>query len=160
MPVTDSAHLDWHAKPGVVLAARYLRTHAIPVLSTPLAELPRFSKKVIRFALRWFPGFLDHADLSAPIIVAGKGWYKIALDGRHRISKATWTGHSELPAVRVPLWFALELIIPGVYEVEWFGLFLGRHLRKRATSRSTLRARKVKVTLTRDHYPAQTSSKE
>ncbi|HXY46354.1 MAG TPA: hypothetical protein VEK13_00450 [Thermoplasmata archaeon] len=143
--MTDSTSFDWHARPGVILATRHLRTHAIPVRSTPLAELPRLSKKVIRFGLRLFPGLFDHVDLSFPIIVAGKDWYKITLDGRHRISKATWTGRSELPAVRVPVWFALELLIPGVYEIEWLGLILGRKLPKRATSFSILRARKVRV---------------
>lgn len=114
---------------------------------------------VIRFALHLFPGFLDHVDLSLPIIVAGKGWYKIALDGRHRISKATWTGRSELPSVRVPVWFALELVTPGVYEVEWLSLFLVRKFRKRATSLSKFRARKVRVALARNGYPAHPSSK-
>lgn len=128
--MTDSTSFRWHARPGEILAARYLRTHALPVVSTPLADLPRLSKRVIRLALRLFPGFLDRVDLSFPIIVAGQGWYKIAMDGRHRISKATWTGCAELPAVRVPLWFALELLIPGVYEAEWLGLFLRRRLRK------------------------------
>ena len=157
--MTDSTSLDWHAKPGAILAARYLRTHAIPVLSTPLAELPRLSKKVIRFALRSFPRFLDRVDLSFPIIVAGKGWYKIALDGRHRIAKATWFDGDELPAVRVPVWFALELLTPGVYEVEWLGLFLGRKLRKRDALPSTLRARKIKVAFTKSRYPAYPPSK-
>jgi hypothetical protein len=138
--VTESTSIDWHAQPGVMLAHRYLRTHPIPVASTPLARLPRLSKRVIRFALRLNAGFFDRADFSFPIIVAGKGWYKIALDGRHRIAKATWTGRSELPTVRVPLRFAVELLLPGVYEVEWLGLFLGRRLRKSMTLHSTLPA--------------------
>lgn len=135
--MTDSTSFDWHAQPGGILAARYLRTHALPVVSTPLADLPRLSVRAIRFALRVFPRFLDRVDLSFPIVVAGKGWYKIALEGRHRISKATWTGHGELLAVRLPLWFALELLIPGVYEAEWLGLFLRRRLRRAARPLST-----------------------
>lgn len=131
--MSDSTSIDWHPQPGVVLAARYLRTHPVPIVSTPLTELPQLSKRVIRFALRLFPGFLDRVDLSFPIIVAGKRWYKIALDGRHRISKATWTGRGELPTVRVPIWFALELLFPGVYEFEWLGLFVGREIRRAAT---------------------------
>lgn len=137
--MTDSTSVDWHARPGVILAARYLRSHPIPVETTPLRDLPRLSKQVIRFALRLFPGLLDRVDLSFPIIVAGKGWYQIALDGRHRISKATYTSVPELPAVHLPLSFAIELLFPGVYEVEWLGLFLGRRLRKR-TSPSTVSA--------------------
>jgi len=139
----DSTGLDWQPRPGVILATRYLRTHPISVLSTPLADLPRLSKKVIRFALRLFPRFLERADLSFPIIVAGKGWYKITLDGRHRISRATWTDCRELPVVQVPVWFALELLMPGVYEVEWLGLFLGRNLRRRAGFVPTLSSPKV-----------------
>jgi hypothetical protein len=106
-----------------------------------------------------FPRLLDRADLSFPVIVAGKRWYKIALDGRHRISKATWTDLCELPAVRVPIWFALELVIPGVYEVEWLGLFLVHKLRKRAALSSTLWARKVRVAFTENGYPTHPSSK-
>jgi len=136
--VTDSTSFDWHARPGEVLVARHLRTHPFPVRSTALTDLPQLSKRVIRFALRLFPRFLDRADLSFPIVVAGKGWYQIALDGRHRISKATWTGRDELLAVRVPLWFALELLIPGVYEVEWLGLFLRQRLRKAGPLVSTV----------------------
>jgi len=135
--VTDSTALHWHSRPGVMLAARYLRAHPVPIVWTPLSDLPQLSKRVIRFALRLFPGFLDKADLSFPIIVAGRDWYKIALDGRHRISKATWTGQSGLPIARVPLWFALELLFPGVYEAEWLGLVLGRWLRRAVTPFST-----------------------
>ena len=130
--MTDSTSIDWHAQPGVVLAARYLRSHHVPVVATPLADLPQLSKRAIRFALRLFPKFLDRVDLSFPIIMAGKGWYKIALDGRHRISKAIWTGGRELPTVRVPIWFVLELLLPGVYEAEWLGLQMVRGLRKAA----------------------------
>lgn len=151
--------MDWHPQPGVMLAARYLRAHPVPVVTTPLTELPRFSKRVIRLALRVFPGFLDRADLSFPIIVAGKGWYQIALDGRHRLSQATWTGCRELPAVRVPLWFALELIVPGVYEVEWAGQFLGRRLRKAAARRSVVKARKAGDEAAVKGYQAQHPSK-
>ena len=97
---------------------------------TPLEQLPRLSRGAIRVALRLFPEFLDRADLTFPIIVAGRGWYQLALDGRHRISKATWTGHGSLPTVRVPFWFALELLLPGVFEVEWLVLFVRRELRK------------------------------
>lgn len=128
--MTDSTTVPWHRRAGLFLAVRYLHSHPVPVRTTPLAELPRLSKRVIRFALWLFPTFLDRADLSFPIIVAGKGWYQIALDGRHRISKAIWTGHAELPTVRVPLWFAFELLCPGVFEVEWLFLFLRRELRK------------------------------
>lgn len=128
--MTDSTSFVWRPKPGAILAARYLRKHTLPVVLTPLTELPRLSKRAIRIALRLFPRFLDRADLSFPIVVAGKGWYQLALDGRHRISKATWTGRNALPTVRVPVWFALELLFPGVYEVEWLGLALGHGLRK------------------------------
>jgi len=31
---------------------------------------------------------------------------------------------AELAPVRVPWWFALEFLFPGVYEVEWWVLFL------------------------------------
>jgi hypothetical protein len=76
-----------------------------------------------------FPRFLDRADLTFPVIIAGRGWYQIALDGRHRISKAIWTGTPSLHAVRVPWGFALELLCPGVYEIEWIVLFLRGELR-------------------------------
>lgn len=158
--MTDSSSIDWHARPGVILAARYLRMHAIPVRSTPLAELPQLSKRVIQFSLRLFPRLLDRVDLSFPIIVAGTGWHKITLDGRHRISKATWVGRSELPAVRVPLWFALELLIPGVYEGEWVGLSLRRKLRERAVLRSSARARRVRIAFTRNGFPTHPTFKE
>ncbi|HTT15610.1 MAG TPA: hypothetical protein VMG81_07565 [Thermoplasmata archaeon] len=125
-----SASVAWHRRAGVFLAVHYLRTHAVPVEETPLAELPRLSKRMIGLALRWFPHFLDRADLRFPIIVAGRGWYQIALDGRHRISKAIWTDTERLPTVRVPAWFALELLFPGVYEVEWLVLFTRDELRR------------------------------
>jgi hypothetical protein len=105
------------------------------------------------------PRLLDRVDLSFPVIVAGKGWYKVALDGRHRISKATWTGLSELPAVRVPVWFALELLAPGVYEIEWLGLFLGGKLHKRSNLPSTSRARRVRVVFAKSDYPGHPTSK-
>lgn len=157
--MTDSTSLDWHAQPGVILAARYLRTHPVPVVSSLLPELPRLSKRVIQFALRLCPKLLDRADLSFPIVVAGKGWYKLTLDGRHRISKATRNGDSALPAVHVPLWFALELLTPGVYEVEWLGLFIRRKLRSRAALPSILRAPKVAVGLTKSGYRTEPSPK-
>jgi hypothetical protein len=128
--MSDSTTVAWHRRAGLFLAVRYLRTHPVPVRSTPLDQLPRLSKRMIRFALRVFPGFLDRADLSFPIIIAGTGWYQIALDGRHRISKAIWTGVGTLPTARVPFRFALELLVPGVFEVEWLVLFLRRELRK------------------------------
>jgi hypothetical protein len=128
--VVDSQAFVWHRRPGLLLAIRYLRTHSIEVFNEPLDELPRLSRRTIRLALRLFPKFLDRADLTFPVIIAGRGWYQIALDGRHRISKAIWTGRGSLFAVRVPWWFALELLFPGVYEVEWLVLFLRRELRK------------------------------
>jgi hypothetical protein len=85
---------------------------------------------MIRFAIRLFPRFLDRADVTFPVIIAGRGWYQIALDGRHRISKAIWTGLDRLPTVRIPWGYALELLFPGVYEVEWLFLFLRKELRK------------------------------
>jgi len=157
--MTDSTGLAWHARPGVILAARYLRTHTVPIRSTPMTELPRFSKRMIRLALRLFPRFLDRVDTSFPIIVAGKGWYKIALDGRHRISKATWIDCSELPTVHVPVGFALELLTPGVYEVEWLGLALARVFRRRSAPVPTSRARRVRVAFTGKGYPIHPSSK-
>jgi hypothetical protein len=120
----DSQHVLWHRRAGLFLATRYLRRHRVPVVEAPLAELPRLSRATIRLALRLFPRFLDRADLTFPIIVAGRGAYQIALDGRHRISKAIWTGVQHLPTVRVPLGYAAEILIPGVYEVEWLYLFL------------------------------------
>jgi hypothetical protein len=126
----DSRSVPWHRRAGLFLAVRYLRTHPVPVDSTPLEELPRLSRRAIRLALRLFPDFLDRADVTFPVVVAGRGWYQIALDGRHRISKATWTDLTQLPTVRVPFWYALELLCPGVFEVEWLFLFLRRELRK------------------------------
>jgi len=128
--VVDSSHFVWHRRAGLLLAIRYLKTHRVPVFEEPLGDLPRLSKRTIRLALRLFPRFLDRADLTFPVIVAGRGWYQIALDGRHRISKATWTGLPSLHAVRVPWWFALELLIPGIYEVEWVVLYLRKELRR------------------------------
>jgi hypothetical protein len=128
--VADSSSFVWHRRAGLMLAIRYLRTHPIPVFEEPLSDLPRLSRRTIRFALRLFPRFLDRADLTFPVIVAGRGWYQIALDGRHRISKAIWTHTPSLHAVRVPWWFALELLCPGVYEVEWLILFLRGELRR------------------------------
>ena len=126
----DSSHFVWHRRAGLLLAIHYVRTRRVPVFEEPLRDLPRLSKRTIRLALRLFPRFLDRADLSFPVIVAGRGWYQIALDGRHRISKAIWLGQPSLHAVRVPWWFALELLCPGVYEVEWLVLFLRKELRR------------------------------
>jgi hypothetical protein len=102
----------------------------VEVVYESLDQLPKLSPRMIRFALRLFPRFLDRADLEFPIIVAGQGWYQIALDGRHRISKAIWTGCNRLPTVRVPWWYAVELLFPGVFEVEWLALFARRELRR------------------------------
>lgn len=113
-----------------MLAIRYLQRHPVPVFEEPLSDLPRLSRRTIRFALRLFPNFLDRADLTFPVIIAGRGWYQIALDGRHRISKAIWTNAPSLHAVRVPWRFALELLLPGIYEVEWLALFLRKELRR------------------------------
>ena len=126
----DSTSFSWHRRPGLLLAIRYVRSHRVEIVQESLGELPRLSHRVIRLALRVFPGFLDRADLTFPIIVAGQGWYQIALDGRHRISKATWTGVSSLPTVRVPWWYSLELLVPPFYEVEWLVLFVRRELRR------------------------------
>ncbi len=128
--ISTAAKYRWHRRPGLFLAIRYLRSHPVPVVETPLSELPQLSKRMIQFALRLFPKFLDRADLEFPIIIAGRGWYQVALDGRHRISKAIWTGTTSLPTVRVPWRFALELLTPGVFEVEWLLLFLRQELRK------------------------------
>ena len=128
--VTDSREVSWHRRPGLFLAVRYLRRHAVPIVPTPLTDLPQLSRAMIGFALRLFPKFLDRADLTFPIIVAGRGWYQVALDGRHRISKAIWTGQTHLFTVRVPWRFALELLIPGPYLAEWLFLVLRRELRR------------------------------
>lgn len=128
--MADSRGCDWHYRPGVVLSVRYLRKHPVDIVETPLGELPKLSKRVIRFALRVAPRFLDRADLTFPIIVAGRGWYQIALDGRHRLSKAIWTGQSHLPTVRVPWVFSLELLVPPFYEIEWLVLWARRELRR------------------------------
>ena len=124
-----SLHVRWHYRAGVCLAVHHLRRNPVPVVETPLEELPRLSRWMIRLALRLSPAFLDRADLHFPIIVAGRGWYQIALDGRHRISKAIWVGHGHLPTVRVPWWHALELLVPGIFEAEWLLLFLRGELR-------------------------------
>lgn len=128
--MVDSSSYVWHPRPGLILAIRHVRRHPVPVFEEPLRDLPRLSRRTIRLALRLFPRFLDRADLSFPVIIAGRGWYQIALDGRHRISKAIWTNTPALHAVRVPWWFALELLFPGVYEVEWLALFFRKELRK------------------------------
>ena len=128
--MTDSLEVSWHRRPGLFLAVRYLRRHSVPIVATPLADLPQLSRGMIRFALRLFPKFLDRADLAVPIIVAGRGGHQGALDGRHRISKAIWTGQTHLFTVRVPWRFALELLIPGPYLAEWLFLFLRRELRR------------------------------
>lgn len=125
-----STTVAWQRRAGVFLAIRYLKSHPTPVISTPLSELPQLSKRAIRWAVRLFPGFLDRADLSFPIIVAGRSWYQIALDGRHRISKAIWTGVGELPMVRVPFYYSFELLFPGVYEAEGLVLALRRELER------------------------------
>lgn len=128
--MATSLSYTWHRRPGLLLAIRYVRSHRVEVVQETLAELPRLSPRMIRLALWLFPRFLDRADLTFPIIVAGQGWYQIALDGRHRISKAIWTGVTHLPTVRVPWWYSLELLFPGVYEVEWLVLFLRKELRR------------------------------
>jgi hypothetical protein len=128
--VQDSRTLNWHRRPGLFLAIRYLRSHPVGVTRASLAELPRLSRRTIRLAIRLFPRFLERADVTFPVIIAGHGWYQIALDGRHRISKAIWTGMDSLPSVRVPWYYALELLIPGIYEGEWLFLFLRKELRK------------------------------
>ncbi len=128
--MVDSSAFDWQRRPGVFLAVGYLRRHIVPVRETPLAELPQLSPGAIRLALRLFPRFLDRADLTFPIIIAGRGWSQVALDGRHRLSKAIWTGRTHLPTVRVPWRFALELLLPGPYVVEWLFLALLGELRK------------------------------
>ncbi len=119
-----STQYRWHYRPGVFLAVRYLRDHAVPVIDVPLAKLPKLSRRMIRLALRLNPRFLDRADLTFPIIVAGRGRLQLTLDGRHRISKAIHQGISPVPTVHVPFWFATELVFPGVYELEWVVLFL------------------------------------
>ena len=134
--MVDSRSIPWHRRAGVFLAVGYLRRHPVELEEEPLAQLPQLSKRAIALALRWFPRFLDRADLTFPIIVAGRGWYQIALDGRHRISKAIWTGHASLPVARVPLWYALEILTPGVFEVEWLYLFLRREHRRAGRLRS------------------------
>lgn len=126
----DTLLVPWHRRAGLFLAIRYLRRHSVPIRDTPLEELPRLSRRMIAFALRLFPRFLARADLAFPIIVAGEGTFQVALDGRHRISKAIWQGESHLPTVRVPWWYCLELLTPGVFEVEWLILFLRDELRR------------------------------
>lgn len=133
----DSWQYTWHRRPGLFMAIRYLRRHPVPVVEAGVDDLPKFSKSMIRFALWVYPKFLDRADLSFPIIVAGNGRFQLTLDGRHRISKATWTNSYPLFTVRVPWYYAIELIFPGVFEVEWLLLFLRSELRK-AGKRNTL----------------------
>jgi len=128
--VVNSTTVPWRRRAGVFLAMRYLRGHPVPVRAEPLTALPQLSKRAIRLALRLYPEFLDRADLSFPIVIAGRGWYQVALDGRHRICKAIWTGRTELPTVRVPFWYVLELVFPGIFEAEWLFLYLRRELRK------------------------------
>jgi hypothetical protein len=125
-----SQMVRFHYRPGLFLATRYLRRHPVPVVETSLEHLPHLSRRMIRLALRLFPDFLDRADMSFPIIVAGRQWYQIALDGRHRISRAIWTGRSSLPTVRVPWVLSLELLIPPVFVVEWVALFVRKELRR------------------------------
>lgn len=128
--MTQSPSFVWHRRAGLLLAIRYLRAHPVDVFQEPLSDLPKLSKRMIRFALWVYPRFLDRADLTFPVIIAGKGWFQIALDGRHRISKAIWTGVTSLPAVRVPWWYSLELLCPGVYEVELLVLWLRKEHRR------------------------------
>lgn len=128
--MVDSTTVSWNRRAGVFLAIRYLRSHSVPIVTEPLTQLPQLSKRAIHLALRLFPGFLDRADLSFPIIIAGRGWYQVALDGRHRICKAIWTGRPELPTVRVPFWYVFELVFPGVFETEWLLLYFRNELRK------------------------------
>lgn len=129
--MTDSRAYPWEPRAGVILAVRYVRTRPLHVRTTPLEHLPRLSRRMIRAALFLFPHYLDRADLSFPIIVAGRGWYQITLDGRHRLSKALMIDQEFLPTVRVPWAFALELLIPGVFEVEWAALRLARRFGRR-----------------------------
>ncbi len=125
----------WRPEPGLLLARRYLERTPVEVVDTPLTELPQLSRRVIALALRIAPSYLDRTDLSVPSIVAGRGPTEIALDGRHRLSKAIWTGRSSLPTVRVPWRYALELIVPGPFEAEWLYLRLRRALRRVSRSR-------------------------
>ena len=126
----DSSGVRFHYRPGLFVATRYLRRHAVPIHDTPLEHLPHLSPGMIRFALWIYPRFLDRADLTFPIIVAGRGWYQIALDGRHRISKAIWTGQRSLPTVRVPWIFAIEILLPPVFTGEWLFLVARKELRR------------------------------
>lgn len=72
-----SLSVRFHYRPGLFLATHYLRRHSVPVIETPLEHLPRLSRTVIRFALWVFPRFLGRADMTLPIVVAGRGWYQI-----------------------------------------------------------------------------------
>ena len=132
LPVHLGVSTDYrfHNRPGLFLATRYLGRRSVAVLLTPLEDLPRLSVRMIRLALRLSPRFLDRADLTFPIIVAGRGWYQIALDGRHRISKAIWTGHRALPSVRVPWVLAIEILVPPVFAAEWLYLLARDELRR------------------------------
>lgn len=125
-----SRKVRFHYRPGLFFATHYLRRHDVPVQETALEHLPRLSRRAIRLALWLFPRFLDRADLTFPIIVAGRGWYQIALDGRHRISRAIWTGARSLPTVRVPWRYAIELLVPPVFATEWVALVVRKELRR------------------------------
>ena len=73
-PTRDSETLVWHYRPGRMLAIRHLRTRHVPVVVVPLDDLLRLSQRAIRLALRLFPRFLARADLTFPVIIAGRGW--------------------------------------------------------------------------------------
>lgn len=126
-----ASEVAWEYRAGVILAVRYLRRNPVPIVDCSMVLLPHLSRRMVRLALWLFPRFLERADLTFPIIVAGRGWFQIALDGRHRLSKALMQGVRSLPTVRVPWPYALELLIPGVFEVEWLGLLVERSLRRR-----------------------------
>jgi hypothetical protein len=129
----DSRAVRWAARPGLLAAKRHLERHPVAVEETPLDVLPRLSRRAIGLALWISPGFLDGANLDVPVILAGNRGFQMVLDGRHRLSKATWEGLPSIRSVRLPLIYAAELLVPGVYEVEWLYLTLRR--RARATPR-------------------------
>ena len=131
-PRPVSTELSWPDRPGLFLAVRHLRRTPVEVVPTPIADLPRLSRRTIRIALRLNPSFLNRADLNVPIVVAGRGIAQVALDGRHRLARGIWTGRASLPTVRVPWRYALELLVPGPYEAEWLYLFVRRGLRRAA----------------------------
>lgn len=122
----DSRAVRWAARPGLLAAKRHLERHPVPVEETPLDALPRLSRRAIGLALRVSPGFLDGVNLEMPVILAGNRWFQMVLDGRHRLSKATWEGLPLIRSVRLPLHYAAELLVPGVYEAEWLYLLLRR----------------------------------